>query len=93
VDGRNELSERILLSDRHFHDLRLSEQEIGLIIDALHQLFDPFDESDYSKLVQAVENTMRGTLEGPVSASTVPEDEEREWRKVLDAIQSNTYRV
>lgn len=88
-----ELSQRILLSDRHFHDLRLSEQEIGLIIDTLHQSFDPFDESGCSKLVQAVENRMRELLDQPVSASTVPEDEEREWRKVLDEIQSDTYRV
>jgi hypothetical protein len=78
-------STRILLSDRHFHDLRLSEMEIGVIIDALLPLACASDEDkDYRTLLSATADKLRRTLDQPVSFSLVPDDEEREWRKYFD---------
>lgn len=85
--------DRILLSDRHYHDLRLSEQEIGILIDALRLLTRAaLDEEGY-KLVKAIDEKLRESLNKPVSYSTVPEAEEREWRKFLNRTESDTYHI
>ncbi len=86
-------SKRVLLSDRHFHDLRLSEQEIGLILDGLSLLAFQADKNQYQRLAKAVDRKVRRILNQPVSHSTVPEAEEREWRKALNEIQSDAYYV
>jgi hypothetical protein len=87
-------STRILLSDRHFHDLRLSEMEIGVIVDALRRLSIPnFDSDVRSRLIALIVKKLNDALEQPVSHSTVPEAEEREWQKVLDELQSDKYHV
>lgn len=72
-------STRILLSDRHFHDLRLSEMEIGLLLNALNPLL--YEVSDGKELIRALHLKLLELLDQPVSHSTVPEEEEREWRK------------
>lgn len=39
-------SNRILLSDRHYHKLSLSEQEIGIAMHGLRVLWEVFSEED-----------------------------------------------
>jgi hypothetical protein len=65
-------STRILLSDRHFHDLRLSERDISVIIHALVVLRAAFDEEpEYHKLIQNVLRKLRESLESPTTPENV----------------------
>jgi len=57
-------STRILLSDRHFHDLRLSEMEIGVILHALTVLRAAFsEEKQYLRLVDDEIDRLQRQLE------------------------------
>jgi len=57
-------STRILLSDRHFHDLRLSEQQIGVAVHALVVLGTAFDEeSDYLAVITDVLRCLRESID------------------------------
>ena len=48
-------SSRILWSDKYAHDVRLTEQEIGVILHALYALSAAFSmELDYLKLIEDV---------------------------------------
>jgi L-fucose mutarotase/ribose pyranase (RbsD/FucU family) len=61
-------SDRILLSDAHFHALTLSEQEIGIIVHALHVLETAFDEeTEYRRLIGLIRASIADELEKPAS--------------------------
>lgn len=58
-------SQRILLSDKHGHQVLLSEQEIGVALHALAVLRAAFDlEPDYAKVIDAARNKFSSTLTG-----------------------------
>lgn len=59
-------SERILLSDKHFHDIRISEQTIGVITHALNVLATAFSlEPQYYQLIDETGLQMNAALDGP----------------------------
>jgi hypothetical protein len=61
-------SERILLSDQHFHSVLLSEQEIGIIIHALHVLELAFcAEPQYYRLIGLTRVLIANELDKPAS--------------------------
>ena len=60
-------SNRILLSDKHFHDVTLSEQSMGVIGHALDVLGEAFSlEPDYYELIQRAKDSVRGAFEGTI---------------------------
>lgn len=59
-------SSRILYSDRFLHDLRLTEQEIGVIAHGLHVLGAAFSmETDYLRLIEKITVHLKQVLEKP----------------------------
>jgi hypothetical protein len=64
-------SSRILLSDRHFHQLQLSEQQVGVVIHALTVLKTAYDEEpQYAALLDNVLVHLRWSLEQSASTKT-----------------------
>lgn len=58
---------RILLSDKHFHTVQISEQALGIIQHALHTLGHAFEaEHEYKKLINNTHAWIDGILHEPV---------------------------
>lgn len=64
-------SNRILLSDKHFHTIQISEQALGIIQHALYALGHAFAaEHEYKKLIDNTHTWVDGILREPVDETT-----------------------
>lgn len=56
-------SNRVLLSDKHSHNIKLTEQDLGITLHALRVLMHAFsEEGEYLDLIMAVDTKVREVL-------------------------------